>query len=212
MKSSRSCFKHVEQCFCVLYNHWLPCYWISFKKKCQGHSSGRGFHGPNRFLKIACFSSAVKIFTSKCQIIRIFQKPIKMYEWWQQQECFHSLYLCPWASESDNTTIGAFLLIRKRSRCWAWKGWVMSSDLEKWESPARGESQANLGPKMSTADFLTDKNITAGFSEETPKLKILLAKFKRIAPVELALPLLAGTTQFFLRPHSRSHPPTLFTQ
>jgi hypothetical protein len=38
------------------------------------------FCGSNGFLKLACFSRAVKIFTFKCLIIGIFQKPIKMYD------------------------------------------------------------------------------------------------------------------------------------
>lgn len=60
-------------------------------KKCQWYVLEGNFCGSNGFLKIACFSRAVKIFTFKCLITEIFQKPIKMYEWWKQLTCFLSL-------------------------------------------------------------------------------------------------------------------------
>lgn len=67
--------------------------------KCQWYVLEGNFCGSNGFLKIACFSRAVKIFTFKCLITKIFQKPIKMYEWWKQLACFLSLI---YVSESQN--------------------------------------------------------------------------------------------------------------
>lgn len=83
-----------------------------------------------------------------------------MYERWQQQECFHSLYLCLWASESDNNrTIGSFLLIRKRnlhlggeSRSWEcneFTSWKVRELLVKTSPP--------WGKVRLTEDLIMDK-------------------------------------------------------
>lgn len=103
-------------------------------------------------LKNYFFFSEIKIFTFKCLIISIFQKPIKMYERWQQHECFRSLSLHIWAAESDNNcTIAAFLLIRKRKLTFGYgkqelgMQWVRVLEGKR----AAFESKLNAGKSMS---------------------------------------------------------------
>lgn len=106
-----------------------------------------------------------------------------------------------------HSTIGAFLLIRKRSSHWVWKAWagnVMSSWLKRGEllSVEAQHWEKHVWLKISSRI----KRHCRFLTRYTPKLKILLAKCEKRAQLELVLLLPAAAVRSSLGPGCGPHP------